>query len=100
MQTYIVPASQQRSPAGRWMEKVQSAPEIEALNMATKEDTPERRLRIRKQQVLAGRETAFLYAHLGEPGSSVFESFDRLGEIAAEQIVLTAVVEGWSRLGE
>lgn len=76
------------------MEKVQSAPEVGALNVANlKEDPAERNFQIKKERVLAQREAAFLYAHLGEPGSSVFESFERLAELAAEEMAMTAAVD-------
>ena len=88
--------SQSRSPLGRWEEKLHSAPETGALfGKISGEEEPERIFRVRKERTLLRSETAFLYATLGEPGSDVFDSFERIGELAdAESALATAV---WGR---
>ena len=83
--------NQPRSSIGRWERKLQSAPETGALfGEASAEDEPERVFRIRKERTLIRSESAFLYTTLGEPGSDVFESFERIGELAEAESLLGA----------
>ena len=83
--------SQSRSPLGRWEEKLQSVPETGALIWrAPAEGAAERAFRVRKERALIRSETAFLYATLGEPGSDVFDSFERIGELAKAESLLEA----------
>ena len=84
--------SQSRSPLGRWEEKLQSAPETGALfGKIPAEDEPERLFRVRRERTFIRSESAFLYATLGEPGSDLFDSFVRIGELAeAERLLGTA----------
>ena len=83
--------SQSRSPLGRGEEKLQSAPETGVLIWRTPaESDAERIFRLRKERALISSETAFLYATLGEPGSDVFDSFERIGELAEAESLLEA----------
>jgi len=83
--------NQSRSSIGRWARKLQSAPETGALfGKIPGEEEPERIFRVRKERALIRSETAFLYATLGEPGSDVFDSFERIGELAKAESLLEA----------
>jgi len=83
--------NQPRSSIGRWERKLQSAPETGALfGKIPAEDEPERAFRLRKARRLIRSESAFLYATLGKPGSDVFDSFERIGELAKAESLLEA----------
>jgi len=83
--------SQSRSPLGRWEEKLHSAPETGALICGTSaEGAAERVFTIRKEQRRIRSESAFLYSTLGEPGSNLFDSFERIGELAEAESLLGA----------
>ena len=83
--------SQSRSPLGRWEEKLQSVPETGALIWRTPaEGDAEGDFRLRKEGELIRSESAFLYATLGDPGSDVFESFERIGALAEPESLLEA----------
>ena len=76
---------------GRWEEKLQSVPETGALIWRTPaEGDAERDFRLRKEGELIRSESAFLYATLGEPGSNLFESFERIAELAEAESLLGA----------
>lgn len=101
MTGHSTPTTQPRSQDGRWKKKTFNAPETGALNEPrVPDDTEENRLKIHRARALNRHESAFLYSCLGEPGDDAFESFERLGELAAEEAVMSATVEEWSQLGK
>lgn len=82
---------QPRSLQGQWEGKLQSAPETGVLLTETSaEDEAARAFRLRKERTLIRSETAFLYSTLGEPGSNLFDSFERIGELAEAESLLGA----------